>query len=104
VCSIASAPNYRVAVYGSGGLDETERNMDAFRFVPAPDKPGHAPGQAEVIEHKGFNPVKASIEAFAAAVNGKAPFPITPEQIVHGVAVFEAVVKSAKTGQPAKVA
>ena len=26
------------------------------------------------------------------------------DQIVHGVAVFEAVVKSAKTGQPVKVA
>jgi len=105
VCSIASAPNYRVAVYGSRGLAQTERNLDAFSFVPAPEKPGQPPSaKPELIEHKGFNPVKASIEAFAAAVNGAAPFPITGEQIVHGVAVFEAVVKSAKTGRPEKVA
>ncbi len=105
ICSIASAPNYRVAVYGTRGLAETERDLDAFRFVPVPDKPGGAPAsQPEVIENKGFNPVKACIEAFAAAASGGPEFPITTDQIIHGVAVFEAVVKSASTGQPAKVA
>ncbi len=104
LCSIASASNYRVAVYGTRGLAETDRNLDAFRFIPAPDKPGHAPGsQPEVIENKGFNPVKAGVEAFAAAVRGEAPFPITADQIIHGVAVFEAIVQSAKMGQPVKV-
>jgi len=104
MCSIASASNYRVAVYGTRGLAETERDLDAFRFTPAPDKPGPAPAtQPEVIENKGFNPVRACIEAFAEAAGGGSPFPITAEQILHGVAVFEAVVKSASTGQPVKV-
>ena len=104
LCSIASAPNYRVAVYGTRGRAETDRNLGAFRFFPAPDKPGHPPpAQPEVIEHKGSNPVKAGLEAFAAAIRGAAPFPISAEQIVHGVAVFEAIVQSAKTGQPVKV-
>lgn len=104
LCSIASAANYRVAVYGTGGLAETERNLDGFRFTPAPDKPGHPPpGQPEVVDHKGFNPLRAGLEAFAAAIRGTAPFPITHDQIVHGVAVFEAVVHSAQTGQPVRV-
>jgi len=104
LCSIASAPNYRVAVYGTRGLAETDRNLEAFRFFPAPDKPGHPPAvPPEIIEHKGANPLKIGLEAFAAAVSGAAPFPITAEQIVHGVAVVEAVVRSAKSGQPAKV-
>ena len=60
-------------------------------------------GQPEVIEHKGFNPVKAVMEAFADAVQGRAPYPVTHDQIVHGVAVFEAIVRSAQTGQPVKV-
>ncbi len=103
-CSIAAAANYRVAVYGSRGLAETEGNLDGFRFSPAPDKPGHPPPtKPEVIDHKGINPLKVGLEAFAAAVGGAAPFPITNEQIVHGVAVFEAIVKSAQTGQPVKV-
>jgi predicted dehydrogenase len=104
LCSLATAPNYRVAVYGTRGLAETDRNLDTFRFFPAPDKPGHPPpAKPEIIENKGVNPVKAGLEAFAEAVEGTALFPITAEQIVHGVAVFEAIVQSAKSGQPAKV-
>ena len=40
---------------------------------------------------------------FAATVQGKAPYPVTHDQIIHGVAVFEAIVQSAKTGRPVKV-
>ena len=104
-CSIASAANYRVAVYGARGLAETERNLDGFRFSPAPEKPGQPPStQPEAVDHKGINPVKLVMEAFATAVDGGAAFPITADQIIHGVAVFEAIVKSANTGQPVKVA
>jgi len=103
-CSQATAGNYRFALYGTRGLAETERNLDGFRFTHAPDKPGHAPASGpETIDHKGVNPVKLTLEAFAAAVKGGTPFPITHEQIVHGVAAFEAVVESAKTGKVAKV-
>jgi predicted dehydrogenase len=63
----------------------------------------HAIAQPEVIENKGFNLVKAVMEAFASAVRGETPFPVTHDQIIHGVAVFEAVVKSAKTGLPVRV-
>lgn len=103
-CSIATASNYRVAVYGTRGLAETDRNLDMFRFSPAPDKPGHPPpAQPETIDYKGVNPVKVTMEAFAAAVRGDTPFPIPADQIIHGVAVFEAIVKSVKTGNPVKV-
>jgi len=103
-CSIAAAANYRVAVYGTRGLAETERNLDGFRFSPAPEKPGQPPStQPEAVDHKGINPVKLVMEAFAAAASGGSAFPITADQIVHGVAVFEAVVKSAATDRPVKV-
>ena len=105
VCTQASAASYCMAVFGTKGIAETTRpSLDTFRFMPVPDKGGpHATAQPEVIDNKGFNPVKAGLEAFATAVSGGAPFPITPDQIVHGVAVFEAAVKSAKTNQPVKV-
>jgi predicted dehydrogenase len=103
-CSIASAANYRVAVYGARGLAETERNLDGFRFSPAPEKPGQPPStQPEAVDHKGINPVKLVMEAFATAVDGGAAFPITADQIIHGVAVFEAIVKSAASGKPVKI-
>ena len=58
----------------------------------------------EIIEFEGFNPLKAELEGFAAAINGVRPYPITADEIVHGVAAFEAIVRSAATGQPVKVA
>jgi len=38
---------------------------------------------------------RAELEAFAAAVAGRAAYPITADEAVHGVAVFEAIVASA---------
>jgi predicted dehydrogenase len=58
----------------------------------------------EIIDYKGFNPLKAELEGFAAAIRGERSYPITPEEIVHGVAAFEAIVQSAATGRPVKVA
>ena len=103
-CTLASAGSYCIAAFGTRGIADTMRpSLDTFRFIPVTDNP-HAAGKPEIIEHKGFNPVKAVMEAFAAAIRNEAPYPVTHEQILHGVAVFEAVVKSAQTGQPVKVA
>lgn len=102
-CTLASAASYCIAAFGTRGIAETMRpSLDTFRFIPVTDNP-HAAGKPEIIENKGFNPVKAVMEAFAMAIRGEAPYPVTQEQIVHGVAVFEAVVKSAQSGQPVKV-
>ena len=104
VCSQATAGDYRFAAYGTKGLAETERNLDGFRFTPAPEKPGQPPAAApEAVEHKGVNPVRLGLEAFAAAIAGGAAFPITHDEIVHGVAAFEAVVESAQAGRPVRV-
>jgi predicted dehydrogenase len=104
-CTLASAASYCLAVFGTKGIAETARpGLDTFRFMPVPGKGGpHATAQPEVIENKGFNPVKAGLEAFAVAASGGAQFPVTYDQIIHGVAVFEAIVESAKTGKPVKV-
>lgn len=103
-CTLASAGSYCIAAFGTRGIAETARpSLDTFRFIPVSDNP-HIPGKPEVIEHKGFNPVKAVMEAFADAIGGAAPYPVTHDQIIHGVAVFEAIVKSAQVGQPIKVA
>jgi predicted dehydrogenase len=107
-CSLVTAPTYRFAVYGTKGRAELQGQVPDFRFTPVPDAipaagPHHA-GPPEVIEYKGFNALKAELEGFAAAINRVRPYPITADEIVHGVAAFEAIVQSAVTGQPVKVA
>jgi predicted dehydrogenase len=99
-CGLASGVSYCCGVFGTNGIAETVRPaLDTFRFIPAPGKDL----KPETIEHKDFDPIHAAIEAFATAVEEKTPFPISYDEIVHGVAVFEAIVKSAKTGEPVKV-
>lgn len=99
-CGLASGVSYCVGVFGENGIAETVRpSLDTFRFLPAPGKDL----KPETIEHKGFDPINAALEAFASAVAGDDPFPVSPKEILHGVAVFEAIVESAKTGAPVKV-
>ena len=45
----------------------------------------------------------AELEGFAAAINRERPYPITAEEVLHGVAAFEAIVRSAAVHRPVKV-
>jgi predicted dehydrogenase len=107
VCSLVTAVSYRLAVFGTKGMAELRTpNLD-FHFTAAPaERPTgrNAASPPEITEYKGFNALLAELEAFAGAIAGTAPYPIPPEQILHGVAVFEAIVRSAETGRPVRVA
>ncbi|HXC11700.1 MAG TPA: Gfo/Idh/MocA family oxidoreductase [Stellaceae bacterium] len=106
-CSLVTVPTYRFAVYGTKGRAELAGQDPEFRFTPVPEAmPAgrHRAAPPETIEYKGFNALAAELEGFAAAINGTRPYPITADEIVHGVAAFEAIVRSAATGQPVRVA
>jgi predicted dehydrogenase len=51
-------------------------------------------GEVETLTFPALDIEFAELEAFAQAVSGGAPYPVTPEQAVHGIAVFEAVARS----------
>ncbi len=48
-------------------------------------------------------PVRDNLVAFARAVRGTAPYPITGEQLVNNIALLEAVFASAKSGRIERV-
>jgi predicted dehydrogenase len=53
-----------------------------------------------------FDPVdqvRIELEMFADALLGRAPYPMSPEQIVQTVAAFEAASKSMETGEAVKI-
>ena len=107
VCSLVTTVSYRLAVFGSKGCAELRTpNLD-FHFTPVPDGPPTGRNAAlppQITEYAGANTLLAEMEAFADAIEGGAPYPIPPDQILHAVAVFEAIVASAAQRQPVKVA
>jgi predicted dehydrogenase len=106
LCCLATAVGYHLSVYGSRGCAELATpNMD-FRFTPVPEAmPAGRQTQPapETVEYRGFNTLLAEFEAFAAAIRGEAPYPIPADQILHGVAAFEAIVRSAASHRPVTV-
>ena len=102
-CSFVTVPNYRLVVYGANAVAEVLKpTQDEFRCAPLPDlKAGHLAGsEVEVIVTPGFDTLRAELCEFANAIRERRPFLVRPEEILHGVEVFEAIARSAKTGQP----
>jgi len=108
----ATGPGFSFQVFGSAGwvrlegmthvagASSEERRTTLFgtcKFQPAK-------GPARVWEADKLDVTRASLEAFAVAAQGGAPYPIPLDQMVHGVAVTEAVVRSATSGKVETVA
>jgi predicted dehydrogenase len=99
-CSTVATPHYRMALYGTAGFGEILGHpMSTFRFVAA--LPGEAFGTAlpEVIETSGFNMLTAELESFSESIEMGWAFPTPLSEIRHGVAVFEAILRSAASGR-----
>jgi predicted dehydrogenase len=101
-CSVATATNFSLTVYGTKGLAEVSRpDLSRFRFVPgaerAPTGPVAAPPD-EVVEHLGFNMLQAELVAFAHCVRDNKAYPVALDDVLHGMSVFDAVVRAARSG------
>jgi predicted dehydrogenase len=91
----ATATYERTTVFGSKGWAEI-RHGEQFTFQPVG-------GEGATIDYPDLDPEKTELEAFAAAVTGEKPFPVTVDDAVHGVEVLEAIDRAAKTGRAVKI-
>jgi predicted dehydrogenase len=101
-CSVATATSYSLSTYGSKGMAEIAgAALQRVRLVPlsvhAPVGPVTAPPD-QIIEHTGFNMLKAELLEFARCIRDKQAYPVDIEEVLHGMAVFDACIRSAKTG------
>ena len=101
-CSVATATNFTFSAYGSLGLAEVRgAALQQFRFVPmsqqAPTGPVQAPPD-QLVDHSGFNMLRAELVEFARSIRDKRPYPVGIDDVLHGMAVFDACVQSAETG------
>ena len=106
-CSVATATNFSFSAYGTMGMAEIRGALlQQFRFVPisqqAPDGPVVAPPD-QIVDHSGFNMLKAELIEFAHCIRDKRAYPVGIDDVLHGMAVFDAAGQSAKTGGVIKV-
>jgi len=101
-CSVATATNFAFAAYGTKGLAEiTRADLSHFRFTPAsttaPTGLVTAPPD-EILEFSGADMLRAQMTAFARAIREGNSYPVPIADVLDGMAVFEAIVESAKRG------
>jgi len=107
----ATGPGFSLQVFGSkgwvrlegmthvAGASSEERRTRLFgscKFQPIK-------GPAEVWEAERLDVTRAALEAFARAASGGAAYPIPADEMIHGVAVTEAVVRAAASGKVEQV-
>ena len=103
----ATGPGFSFQVFGSkgwvrlegmthvAGASSEERRTRLFgtcKFQPIK-------GAAQVWEAARLDVTRAALEAFATAASGGPAYPIPTDQMIHGVAVTEAIVRSAASGR-----
>jgi predicted dehydrogenase len=81
---------------GASSEERRTQLFDACTFKPIK-------GPARTWRAERFDTTRAALDAFAGAAAGDAPFPITPAELVHGVAVTGAIIESAASNRPEKV-
>ncbi|MCP4385299.1 MAG: Gfo/Idh/MocA family oxidoreductase [Hyphomicrobiales bacterium] len=88
----------RFAVFGTEGWIDIRDKA----HVEAPDgwivTRGMKDMPIETTDVPAAEPVLDNLNAFATAVRGEAPYPITGEDMVNNIALLEAIVLSAKSG------
>jgi predicted dehydrogenase len=83
-------------VAGASSEERRTRLFGACKFQPIK-------GPMEVWEAEKLDIIRVCFEAFARAAQGGPPFPITPDQIIHGASASEAIIRSAASGRVEKI-
>ena len=96
MATVRAAPVYwRCAVFGTDGMAEA-RGEDTLIV-------GKIGGPTEERKLERVDSLRVLLEAFADAIEGKAPFPVRPEQMLNLIGAFEAVITSLEKGAPVKL-
>jgi len=106
-CSWATANYSRFAVYGSRAMAEmvgfSGQRLSLFAVPDRSPEGAHALLEPEIIKQNQFDGLAAATNAFAQSALRGTPFPISHGEILHGVAVFDAIVESGLKKHAVKV-
>ena len=93
LCTIRTTPFFaRIHVFGTGGSAEAVgENELVLRMAGA---------RPERLSLETVDTLRVELEAFADAIEGRAPYPVTAAQMVDAVAAMEAINRSIESGAP----
>ena len=104
-CSLSTPLNSRLQVFGSSGWVEARGAEDPQEYSMTSLKSlihVHG-GDRQEQQFEPMDSVKSNFESFADAIEGKVPFMITPDQMIHNAAIMDAVEKSVERQEVVKV-
>jgi predicted dehydrogenase len=52
----------------------------------------------EISEHPSFDMLNAELNEFARAIRDGTPYPVPLDEVLHGMSVFDAIVRAGKSG------
>jgi len=87
----ATARIFRIQVFGEKGWLELS-GQNQLTWMPVD-------GVAEVWTYPEVSTEKLQLEAFADAIKSRSAFPVPPDEVINGIAVFEGVSASLKAGE-----
>ncbi len=97
----ATVPTWKITVFGTAAravLEGASDRRGSERLEVA-----FLNGDRMERHYAAFDIERAELEAFADAIAGRAPYPIPLDQVLNGVAAFEAVSLSAEGGAPVRL-
>jgi predicted dehydrogenase len=96
LATIRTTPSFaRVHVFGTGGSAEAVGETElVLRMTGA---------KAERLGFEAVDTLRTELEAFADAIEGRAPYPVTTAQMIDAVAAMEAINRSMESRGPVTI-
>ena len=93
---IATAEGWRMPVFGATGWATVGSipHLHTWSLTTC-----MVNAQPTVIDYPQGSSERSELEGFADAIEGRAPYACPPDDAVHGVAVLEAIIRSAQSGR-----
>jgi predicted dehydrogenase len=93
---VRASPFYwRVHVFGDEGSVEAVGETETIVRTRG--------GKVARREFPKVDSILAEFDAFADAVTGRAPYPITPAEMINTISAFEAIIQSMNTRMPVSI-
>ena len=99
ITCLSTPPFYgRFTLFGDQGWIETQEGGNVDKELPSSFVHCTADGNRETRSYHPVNTVRMNFEAWADAVEGRAPYRFTEEQLLGNVRILDAVTRSAAEG------